>query len=71
MKFTKKEELRVLGKFLDALHGEDCRLTYKVAYRILSLAPYDDLDDLKKRYKSTMKDPVICLCCEYSHQISE
>ena len=54
--FTKKEELRVLEKFMHALHGESCIVTFKVMRRILDIENFDGLYELKKKYKKRMKD---------------
>ncbi len=53
--FTKKEEIRVLEKFITAMHGESCQVTLKVMKTILDIKNFDDLNDLKKKYKERMK----------------
>ena len=52
--FTKKEELRVLEKFLNFLHGESYIVTKKVMRNILEIKDWVGLNQLKKKYKEQM-----------------
>jgi len=54
--FTKKEELRVLEKFLSIMSGESCIVTLKIMKRILDIGNFDGLYELKKKYKELMKN---------------
>jgi hypothetical protein len=51
--FTKKEEMRVLEKFIHFLHGEDDRLVSKVIDICLKLE-WEGLRELKEKYKAQM-----------------
>jgi len=55
-KFSKKEELRILEKFMTALHGESRHLTIPVIHRILEIGEFSCLGDLKRKYKIKMAD---------------
>lgn len=52
---TKKNELRILEKFLWALHGESSFVTSRVMREILNIE-YSYLGDLKRRYKENLKE---------------
>jgi hypothetical protein len=53
--FTKKEELRVLDKFIDTLHGESSIVTSKVMRNLLEIGYLRGLVELRKKYKERMK----------------
>jgi len=52
---TKKEEYRVLQKFIETFHGESWPVCHLVMRKILKIKKWDGLNDLKKRYKNVNK----------------
>ena len=48
---TKKEEIRILQKFINCLHGENWPNSEYVMKKILKIKKFDGLNDLKKKYK--------------------
>jgi len=53
---TKKEELRILRKFTDAIHGENSKVCHVVMQRIIAINHYDCLNDLRESYKKLFLD---------------
>lgn len=56
MRLTKTEELRILRKFICAIHGESWNNTSKIMKRILEIGCCDGLQDLINKYKIKMKE---------------
>ncbi len=54
--YTKKKELAVLEKFINSMHGNSWPISKKVMLTILGIDEFDDLCDLKKRYKRILRD---------------
>jgi hypothetical protein len=50
-RITKKEELRILNKFINSIHGENKFICHQVMLNIIAI-DYDGLDDLRKKYKN-------------------
>ncbi len=48
---TKKEELRILRKFTDAIYGENSDICHIIMARIIGINHYDSLSGLRKKYK--------------------